>query len=91
MNPLEKKFVEVHKKLDELLIRKKLRDEVPAMYHLFKEKEVAEIFKVNIRTIKNWRRQGLLGHVKLTAGIYYKLPDIMFLIDQHYEPAKSFE
>lgn len=89
MNPIDKGFSEIHRKLEILLTEKKMRDGIPAMYHLFKEKEVADIFKVNPRTIMNWRREGLIGYVKLNSGIYYKLPDIMNLIDANYVPPLS--
>lgn len=55
----------------------------PALPHLMTPRQVAALFHVSERTIRNWRREGRLTPVPITARtVLYRYEDVIDLIDR---------
>ena len=53
-------------------------------YELLSEKEVAKIYKINVRTLQRERSMGIgMPYVKLGKRVRYKRSDVEKYIDQH--------
>ena len=53
-------------------------------FELLSEKEVAKIYKINVRTLQRERSMGIgMPYVKLGKRVRYKRSDVEKYIDQH--------
>ncbi len=55
----------------------------PTSFRLLKSGEVKELLKCSTGTIHNLKKSGQLPYIKIGGTIYYKLSDILDLIDNY--------
>ena len=54
---------------------------------LFTEAEVAQRYRVSVHTVRRWRREGLIGHLKIKRQRLYRESDLdAFERNIHVEP-----
>jgi len=63
--------------------RDAVASEAPALPDLMTPREVAALFHVSERTIRNWRREGRLTATRITARtVLYRSENVIDLIDR---------
>lgn len=69
---LKNQLAALHSELAE--IKTNLQPKEPTKY--LTKKETAELLKVNLSTLFNWQRTGVLTPVQLGGRVYFRLKDI---------------
>lgn len=70
---------ELFQKIEEIVSRKldeKIKTEKPKSFSWLSRKEVAILLKVNVVTVHNWTRDGLLSSYRIKSRIYYKSNEV---------------
>lgn len=51
---------------------------------ILSNKELPELLKVSSRTIQKWRDEGKIGYSKIGREIFYRMSDILLMLDSNY-------
>lgn len=51
--------------------------------------EFIKTMNISQRTAQSWREKGLIGYSKVENKIYYKMSEILNMLDKHYFTAKK--
>jgi len=49
--------------------------------------EFLQVMNISKRTAQTWRDSGLIAYAQIGSKIYYKMADILDLLDKHHKPA----
>jgi hypothetical protein len=82
--PLEK----VQERLDLLTqeLKKKQRTNPDQVF--FDNQEFIRIMNISKRTAQTWRMNQIIGFSMIGSKLYYKLSDILLLLQKNYKPSK---
>ena len=83
--PLDK-VVDRLKKIEEILALKQRShpDEV-----FFDNQEFIQVMNISKRTAQAWRDEGIISYSQVGSKMYYRLADILALLEKHHKPSKS--
>jgi len=84
------------KKLDKLIdsvnefnVKTKLVQNVDPKNVFFDNQEFLLLMNISKRTAQMWRDTGFIGFSQLGNKIYYRLEDILSLLNEYYNPKKE--
>lgn len=83
--PLEKVAVRLQR-LEEMLAKKQHTDPDQVF---FDNTEFIQVMNICKRTAQAWRDQGIIAYSQVGIKVYYRLSDILSLLEKHHKPAKS--
>lgn len=83
--PLDSVVVRL-RKIEEILTRKQRSnpDEV-----FFDNQEFIQVMNISKRTAQAWRDEGIISYSQVGSKMYYRLSDILVLLEKHHKPSKS--
>jgi hypothetical protein len=55
----------------------------------FDNQEFIQIMNISKRTAQAWRDTGIIAYSQIGCKMYYRLTDILALLEKHHKPAKS--
>ena len=55
----------------------------------FHNQEFIQVMNISKRTAQAWRDSGIIANSHVGCKMYYRLPDILPLLEKHRKPAKS--
>ncbi|CAH0994228.1 hypothetical protein EMA8858_00337 [Emticicia aquatica] len=84
---LEEKIGEFDQKLKLIIgiLRERQRTNPEEVF--FDNQEFLHVMNISKRTAQQWRDNGLIGFCQIGSKIYYRLPDILALLEDNYKPA----
>ena len=54
----------------------------------FDNQEFIQVMNISKRTAQEWRNHSVIGYSQVRNKFYYRLSDILLLLDKNYKPAK---
>ncbi len=84
---LEEKIGEFDQKLKLIIgiLRERQRTNPEEVF--FDNQEFLQVMNISKRTAQQWRDTGLIGFCQIGSKIYYRLTDILALLEDNYKPA----
>lgn len=55
----------------------------------FDNQEFIQVMNISKRTAQAWRDDGIIAFSQVGNKVYYRLSDILLLLEKHHKPAKS--
>jgi hypothetical protein len=55
----------------------------------FDNQEFIQVMNISKRTAQAWRDTGIIAYSQIGCKMYYRLTDILALLEKHHKPAKS--
>ena len=55
----------------------------------FDNQEFIQVMNISKRTAQAWRDTGIIAYSQVGCKMYYRLNDILSLLEKHHKPAKS--
>jgi hypothetical protein len=55
----------------------------------FDNQEFIQVMNISKRTALAWRETGLISFSQVGGKIYYRLSDILLMLEKHHRPSKS--
>lgn len=92
---MEKRFVcreplaEVQNRLEKVLLRLEVKQHTSSDQVFFDNQEFHTIMNVSKRTAQKWRETGIIAYSQVGSKIYYRLSDILKMLDSFFNPVKS--
>lgn len=83
LKEISKKYDELMKRLDNLiqgLNENRKHPDDP----FFSNDEFIDLMSISVRTAQLWRDQGLISYSQISGKIYYRMSDILKLLDDNY-------
>jgi hypothetical protein len=65
-------------------IKEKLHNNNKPDFGFVDNADLVQILKVNPRTLANWRKDGVLKHIRMGGKIYYNLADIKGMMEEKF-------
>ena len=84
-HPLDEKLEQIDDRLSELTLMLKEKQRSNPDQVFFDTQEFLQIMNVSKRTAQHWRDSGLIGYCQIGYKIYYRLSDILQLLDQNFK------
>lgn len=84
---LEEKMGEFDQKLKLIIgiLRERQRTNPEEVF--FDNQEFLQVMNISKRTAQQWRDTGLIGFCQIGSKIYYRLTDILTLLNENHRPA----
>lgn len=84
---LEEKIGEFDQKLKLIIgiLRERQRTNPEEVF--FDNQEFLQVMNISKRTAQQWRDNGLIGFCQIGSKIYYRLTDILILLNENHKPA----
>lgn len=78
-------YLSIIKKIDDLhqVIDQNQKDKV----HFIDNQEFINLMNISKRTAQTWRDEGKISFSQIGSKIYYKMEDVLKLLDKNYIPA----
>lgn len=83
--PLENIQERLNKML--LLLEVKQRNNPEQVF--FDNQEFIQVMNISKRTAQAWRDTGMIAFSQVGSKMYYRLSDILKMLDKYYKPSKS--
>lgn len=86
MKDYEEKYdviMERLKVIEELQRKSQIQIDCPIMDN----QEFTQLMNISKRHAQKWRDTGCIGFIQIGNKYYYKIADIVAMIDKHYKPA----
>lgn len=84
-----KKLDKIIDSVNEFNVKTKLVQNVDPKNVFFDNQEFLLLMNISTRTAQNWRNTGFIGFSQLGNKIYYRLEDILSLLNEYYNPKKE--
>jgi hypothetical protein len=84
-HPLDEKLEQIDDRLSELTLMLKDKQRSNPDQVFFDTQEFLQIMNVSKRTAQYWRDSGLIGFCQIGYKIYYRLSDILELLDKNFK------
>ncbi|MFZ4548304.1 MAG: helix-turn-helix domain-containing protein [Bacteroidales bacterium] len=55
----------------------------------FDNQEFIQVMNISKRTAQAWRDAGIIAYSQIGCKMYYRLTDILALLEKHHKPAKT--
>lgn len=55
----------------------------------FDNQEFIHLMNISKRTAQQWRSAGIIGFSQVGDKLYYRLSDILNMLDKHFKPSRS--
>ena len=55
----------------------------------FDNQEFIQVMNISKRTAQAWRDEGIISYSQIGSKMYYRLADILALLEKHHKPSKS--
>lgn len=85
-HPLDEKLEQIDGRLSELTLMLKDKQRTNPDQVFFDTQEFCQIMNVSKRTAQYWRDSRLIGYCQVGSKIYYRLADILDLLDKNFNP-----
>ena len=83
--PLESVLDRLHR-IEEILSKKQHTDPEQVF---FDNQEFIQVMNISKRTAQAWRDEGIISYSQVGSKMYYRLADILALLNKHHKPSKS--
>ena len=83
--PLER----IQERLDKMLLKLELKQHSSPEKVFFDNQEFIQLMNISKRTAQAWRDTGMIAFSQVGSKIYYRLPDIMQMLEKFHKPSKS--
>jgi len=83
-----KKLDKIIASVTEFAVKTKLVQNVDPKNVFFDNQEFLLLMNISTRTAQMWRDKGFIGFSQLGNKIYYRLEDILSLLNENYNPKK---
>ena len=87
--PSEKMFQEIQEHLKEITVILKEKQQMNPDDLFCDNQEFMKIMNISKRLAQSWRDSGFIGYCQLGNKIYYRMGDIMKLLDKNRTEAKK--
>ena len=84
-NPLDEKLEQIEDRLDDMILMLKDKQRTNPEQVFFDSQEFLQIMNISKRTAQYWRDSGLIGYCQIVHKIYYRLNDILTMLDKHFK------
>jgi hypothetical protein len=85
LEPLDK----VQARLNKLLNRLEQKQRTNPEEVFFDNQQFIQVMNISKRLAQIWRENKVIGYSHVGNKFYYKLSDILSLLEKHYNPAKT--
>ncbi|MFZ2284324.1 MAG: helix-turn-helix domain-containing protein [Lutibacter sp.] len=85
----DKKLDKIMNSVTEFAVKTKLVQNLDPKNVFFDNQEFLQLMNISKRTSQMWRDTGFIGFSQLGNKIYYRLEDILILLDENYNPKKE--
>ena len=92
---MSKRIVVPHEEIEQILERLdrieesvRIRQKMPEQT-FFDNQEFLQIMNVSKRTAQSWRNTKVIAYSQVGAKIYYRMDDILKMLNEHYQPLKE--
>ncbi len=69
------------------MLEKKQRNSPEEVF--FDNQEFIQVMNISKRTALEWRTSGIIAFSQVGGKMYYRLADILQMLEKHHKPAKS--
>jgi hypothetical protein len=84
-NPIDEKLEQIEDRLDDMLLMLKDKQRTNPEQVFFDNQEFLQVMNISKRTAQYWRDSGQIGFCQIGHKIYYRLSDILNLLDKNYK------
>jgi hypothetical protein len=84
-HPSHEKLEQIEERLDDLLLMLKDKQRTNPDQVFFDTQEFLQIMNISKRTAQHWRDSGLIGYSQIGYKIYYRLSDILELLNKNFK------
>ena len=84
-HPSHEKLEQIEERLDDLLLMLKDKQRTNPDQVFFDTQEFLQIMNICKRTAQHWRDSGLIGYCQIGYKIYYRLSDILELLNKNFK------
>ena len=56
---------------------------------IYDTEQFMQIMNISKRTVQKWRQDGLISYSQVGQKFYYKLSDILQVLEKYYKPSKD--
>ena len=84
-HPLDDKLEKLEERLNEMLLMLKDKQRTNPDQVFFDSQEFLQIMNISKRTAQSWRDSGIIGYSQIGYKIYYRLSDILDLLNKHFK------
>jgi len=81
-------LTEIQKKLDSISNRLQFLQRTAPDQVIFDNQDFIQIMNISKRTAQEWRNENLIGYSQIGGKVYYRLSDIIELLNRFYKPFK---
>ena len=85
----KKMLSKIESKVAEISTKMKLCYRLEPDYIFFDSQEFMQLMNISKRTAQQWRDNNTIGFSQIGNKIYYKLKDILKLLEENYNPKKE--
>jgi len=82
--PTEIMLEKIHSRISELALNVKTKQHLDYKDVFLDNQEFIQLMKISKRLAQSWRNSGFIGFSQLNNKIYYRLSDILNLLDENY-------
>jgi hypothetical protein len=86
-----KKFetlAEIEERLSKIMLQLESKQRTNPEHVFFDNQEFIQVMNISKRCAQKWRDEGVIGYSQIGGKIYYRLSDILNLLDKCYKPSK---
>ena len=85
---LHEEIEHIMDRLDRIEEAVRIRQKIPE-HTFFDNQEFLQIMNVSKRTAQSWRDTGVIAYSQVGSKIYYRMDDILKMLNKHYKPLKE--
>jgi hypothetical protein len=79
----------IQERLNKMAVRLELKQHSLPAQVFFDNQEFIQLMNISKRTAQAWRDSGMIAFSQVGSKIYYRLPDIMQMLEKYHKPTKS--
>jgi hypothetical protein len=87
-NLCKEPFEKVQHRLNQMLLKLEERQRINPNEVFFDNQEFIQVMNISKRTAQEWRNNSVIGYSQVRNKFYYRLSDILALLEKNYKPAK---
>lgn len=79
----------IQERLNKMLLLLEVKQHTNPEQVFFDNQEFIQVMNISKRTAQAWRDTGMIAFSQVGSKMYYRLSDILKMLDKYYKPSKS--
>lgn len=79
----------IQERLNKMLLLLEIKQRTNPEQVFFDNQEFIQVMNISKRTAQAWRDTGMIAFSQVGSKMYYRLSDILKMLEKYYKPSKS--